>query len=97
MPYCLNAPILELRGKKKYIIQLRLQEVLGQLLCRYFREMGMGRNCWVGESPRILEATSSQAANHQATEAASCINPYKRKIPPGLQQRHRKRARVRLN
>ena len=51
----------------------------------------------MGESPRILEATGSEAANHQATKAASCINPYKRKIPPGLQERHRRRARVRLN
>jgi len=51
----------------------------------------------MGESPRILEATGSKKANHQATEAASCINHYKRKIPPGLQGRHRKKVRVRLN
>jgi hypothetical protein len=51
----------------------------------------------MGESPGILEGTGSKEANHQATEAASCINPYKRKIPPGLQERYRKRARVHLN
>jgi len=45
------------------------QEALAQLAYRCFP--GVGRRWLRGESPRIFEATGSEATNHQVTEAAS--------------------------